>query len=255
MALLEITGLTKVFGGLTAVKDVSFQVEKGQIVSLIGPNGAGKTTTFSMVTGLVTPTSGKVIFDGQDVTGWPAYKVAAFGLVTTFQKTKVFPTLTVEEAVMVGTHSKINTSTLDIILRTKHFFSEQEKAEQKVAEILKYTGLYEKRKYLCTGLSYGEQRILEIAVALAAEPKLLLLDEPAAGLNHTESDNLMKMIHGLVRSGITVLLIEHDMNLVMRISDMVAVINFGQRIAFGTPEEVSNNQAVIEAYLGTGEES
>ncbi len=254
MALLEVKNLTKEFGGLKAVKDVSFEVEEGQIVSLIGPNGAGKTTTFSMVTGLVEPTAGTVCFAGEDITGMQAYKVAAKGLVTTFQKTKVFPTLTVEEAVMVGTHSKCRTSTWDILLHNKKYHSEQKKAQQKVEEVLTYTGLTEKRNYMCTSLSYGEQRILEIAVAMAASPKLLLLDEPAAGLNHTESDSLMQMIYGLRDAGMTILLIEHDMHLVMQISDKVVVINFGERIAFGTPQEVTQNQAVIEAYLGTGGE-
>lgn len=254
MALLEVRGLTKVFGGLTAVKDVSFEVEKGEIVSLIGPNGAGKTTTFSIVTGLVKPTQGKVTFDNMDITGWEAYKVANFGLVTTFQKTKVFPTLTVEEAVMVGTHRKHKTTPLDILLRNKKFYSELEQSKKKVTEILEYTRLADKKKFMCAELSYGEQRVLEIAVAMAAEPKLLLLDEPTAGLNHTESKNLMNMIYGLRDSGVTILLIEHDMNLVMKISDHVVVLNFGEKLCFGTPQEVSSNEKVIEAYLGSGEE-
>lgn len=254
MALLEVRGLTKVFGGLTAVKDVSFDVEKREIVSLIGPNGAGKTTIFSMITGLVKPTRGKVKFDNMDITGWEAYKVANFGLVTTFQKTKVFPTLTVEEAVMVGTHSKHKTSLLDILLRNKKFYSELEQSKKKVAEILEYTRLTDRKNFMCTELSYGEQRVLEIAVAMAAEPKLLLLDEPTAGLNHTESKNLMNMIYGLRDSDVTILLIEHDMNLVMKISDRVVVLNFGEKLCFGTPREVSSNEKVIEAYIGSGED-
>ena len=149
-------------------------------------------------------------------------------------------------------HSKHDTSPLDILLRSRKFYSEREKAERKVEEVLAYTGLESKRDYMCTSLSYGEQRILEIAVAMAASPKLLLLDEPAAGLNHTESDNLLHMIYGLRDAGMTILLIEHDMHLVMRISDKVVVINFGERIAFGTPQEVTSNEDVIEAYLGAG---
>ena len=254
MALLEVRGLTKVFGGLTAVKDVSFDVEKREIVSLIGPNGAGKTTIFSMITGLVKPTRGKVKFDNMDITGWEAYKVANFGLVTTFQKTKVFPTLTVEEAVMVGTHSKHKTSLLDILLRNKKFYSELEQSRKKVAEILEYTRPTDRKNFMCTELSYGEQRVLEIAVAMAAEPKFLLLDEPTAGLNHTESKNLMNMIYGLRDSDVTILLIEHDMNLVMKISDRVVVLNFGEKLCFGTPWEVSSNEKVIEAYIGSGED-
>ena len=254
MAILEVRNLTKVFGGLTAVSDLSFDVEKGKIVSLIGPNGAGKTTAFSMITGLVKPTAGTVIFDGEDITGMDAHKVAAKGLVTTFQKTKVFPTLKVEEAIMVGTHCKTDTSTKDILLRTKKYYEQQEIARAKVQEVLEYTNLVDKRDFMCTSLSYGEQRILEIAVAMAASPKLLLLDEPAAGLNHTESEGLMQMIYGLRDSGVTILLIEHDMSVVMRISDHVVVISFGQKIADGTPQEVSSDKQVIEAYLGTGDD-
>ncbi len=253
MALLEVRGLTKVFGGLTAVKDVSFDVEKGKIVSLIGPNGAGKTTIFSIVTGFVKPTRGKVIFDNMDITGWEAYKAAKFGVVTTFQKTKVFPTLTVEEAIMIGTHNKHRTTPLDILLRNKKFYSELERSKKKVTEILKYTGLTGKKNFLCAELSYGEQRVLEIAVAMATEPKLLLLDEPAVGLNLTESNNLMSMIYGLRDSGVTILLIEHDMSLVMKLSDCVVALNFGEKICFGTPQEVSSNEAVIKAYLGSEE--
>lgn len=254
MALLEVRGLTKVFDGLTAVKDVSFDVEKGEIVSIIGPNGAGKTTTFSMITGFVKPTRGKIVFERKDITGWEAYKVANFGLVTTFQKTKVFPTLTVEEAVMVGTHCKHKTTPFDILLRNKKYYSELEKSKKKVAEILEYTKLDDKKSFTCTELSYGEQRVLEIAVAMAAEPKLLLLDEPVAGLNNTESESIMNMICGIRDSGVTILLIEHDMNVVMKISDHVVVLNFGEKLCFGTPQEVSSNDKVIEAYLGSGED-
>ena len=207
-----------------------------------------------MITGLVKPTAGTVIFDGEDITGMDAHKVAAKGLVTTFQKTKVFPTLKVEEAIMVGTHCKTDTSTKDILLRTKKYYEQQEIARAKVQEVLEYTNLVDKRDFMCTSLSYGEQRILEIAVAMAASPKLLLLDEPAAGLNHTESEGLMQMIYGLRDSGVTILLIEHDMSVVMRISDHVVVISFGQKIADGTPQEVSSDKQVIEAYLGTGDD-
>lgn len=254
MSLLEVRGLTKVFGGLTAVKDVSFDVKKGEIVSLIGPNGAGKTTLFSMVTGLEKPTYGKVTFNNTDITGWEAYKVANLGLVTTFQKTKVFSSLTVEEAVLVGTHSKHKTTTLDIILRNKKFYSELERSKNKVTGILEYTKLSDKKDFMCAELSYGEQRVLEIAVAMAAEPRLLLLDEPVAGLNHTESKELMNMINDLRHSGVTILLIEHDMDLVMKISDRIVALNFGENICFGTPQEVSSNVRVIEAYLGSGED-
>ncbi len=251
MALLEVRDITKMFGGLTAVKDVSFDVENREIVSLIGPNGAGKTTVFSIISGFVMPTLGTVTYDNKKITGLEAYKIANLGIVATFQKTKVFPTLTVEEAVMLGTHNKHMTSPLDILFRTKKFYSELEISKIKVAKILEHTRLINKKNFMCTELSYGEQRVLEIAVAMAAEPKILLLDEPAVGLNHTESKYLMNMIYDIRNSGVTILLIEHDMNFVMKISDRVVVLNCGKKICFGTPQEVANNEMVIKAYLGS----
>jgi branched-chain amino acid transport system ATP-binding protein len=250
MSLMEVRNLTKRFGGLTAVNNVSFDIEKGKIVSLIGPNGAGKTTTFSMLTGLVKPTSGVISFQGENIVGLNMYDVSKKGIVTTFQKTKVFTTLTVEEATLVGTHSWVKTSIKDVLLHTKKFFEEEKKALARVEDVLKYTDLYKKRHLKCTSLSYGEQRLLEIAVAMAANPVLLLLDEPAAGLNHSESQSLMEMIYGLRDSGMTILIIEHDMNLVMKISEHVIVLNFGEKIAEGTPAEITSNERVIEAYLG-----
>ena len=255
MTLLKTQTLTKKFGGLIAVNAVSFTIEKSQIVSLIGPNGAGKTTIFSLVTGLVRPTSGQVIFNGEDLTGLPAHVVASKGIVTTFQKTKVFPELTVLEGVTIGRHCRVNTSWLDIVLRTENFKAEERAARDRSMEILEYCNLVEKKDHLCKNLSYGEQRILEIAVAMAAEPKLILLDEPAAGLNPQESIKLMELIYGLRDRGMTVLLVEHDMNLVMSISDKVVVLNFGNKIAEGTPREVSENEQVIQAYLGVRDEN
>lgn len=250
MALLEVRELTKVFGGLVAVKNVSFDVEQGKIVSLIGPNGAGKTTIFSMITGFVQPTKGKIIFADKDITKLSTNKIATCGLITTFQKNRVFSRLTVEDAIMIGTHINHKTSLRDIVFRNKKFYSELEQSQKKVQEILNHTGLSHKKNFLCNELSYGEQRILEVAVALAAEPLLLLLDEPAVGLNNTESQNMMNMIYDIRNAGVTILLIEHDMNLVMNISDYVVVINFGEKIYVGTPKEVAINKKVIEAYLG-----
>jgi len=255
MNILEVRNITKRFGGLTAVNDVSFDIEKGKIVSLIGPNGAGKSTTFSILTGLACPTSGTIIFQGENIVGLPPYEISSKGIVTTFQKTKVFTTLTVEEATLIGTHDRVNTTVKDILLHNKKFFSEEQKAREKIKEVLQYTNLYEKRKLKCADLSYGEQRILEIAVAMAASPVLLLLDEPATGLNNKESKDMINMIYGLRDYGMTILLIEHDMSLVMKISEYVFVMNFGQIIAQGTTDEITSNQKVIDAYLGAeGEE-
>ena len=252
MSLLEVRDLTKKFGGLTAVNKVSFDIEKGKIVSLIGPNGAGKTTTFSMLSGLVKPSSGSIKFLGEKINDLAAHEVSDRGIVTTFQKTKVFSTLTVEESILIGTHNWVKTSISDILFRNKNFWQNEQKAKDKVLEILHYTNLYDKRKLKCNGLSYGEQRILEIAVAMASNPVLLLLDEPAAGLNHNESQDLMNMIYGLRDLGMTILLIEHDMSLVMKISEHIVVLNFGQKIAEGTPAEITSNEKVIEAYIGSG---
>lgn len=252
MNILEVRNITKRFGGLTAVNDVSFDIEKGKIVSLIGPNGAGKSTTFSMLTGLVAPTSGTIIFQGENIVGLPAYEISSKGILTTFQKTKIFTTLTVGEATLIGTHARVNTTVKDILLHNKKFFLEEQKAREKIKEVLQYTNLYEKRKLKCADLSYGEQRILEIAVAMAASPVLLLLDEPATGLNNKESKDMINMIYGLRDLGMTILLIEHDMSLVMKISEHVVVMNFGQKIAQGTTDEIASNQKVIEAYLGAG---
>ena len=254
MSLLEVRNLTKVFGGLTAVNDVSFNVEKGEMVSLIGPNGAGKTTIFSMIAGLIKPTQGEIIFDNRNITKLKAYKIATAGLITTFQKTKVFPTLTIEEAVMIGTHRQNKTNILDILLRNKKFNLERKKSQNNVSDILEYTGLIEKKNHMCSELSYGEQRILEIAIAMAAKPIFLLLDEPAVGLNKTESNDLINMLSEIRNSGVTILLVEHDMDLVMKISNHIVVLNFGQKICYGTPKEVSCDKNVIGAYLGTTKE-
>ncbi len=250
MNILEVKHLTKQFGGLTAVNDVSFAVAEKEIVSLIGPNGAGKTTTFSMLTGIQTPTSGQVLFAGEDVTRQPLHRIAKKGMVTTFQKTKTFPNLTVLEAVMIGAHTRTTTGILDILLNSRKNREENQRIRDRAREILGYFGLEHRQHDLCKNLAAGEKHILEVAMAMALNPRLLLLDEPVAGLNPQESMRMMELIHGLRDQGTTVLLIEHDMRLVMQISDRIVVLNFGQKIAEGTPKEISANEQVITAYLG-----
>jgi len=250
MKLLEVKNLTKKFGGLTAVNDVSFDVQDKEILSLIGPNGAGKTTTFSMVTGIQPPTSGQVVFDGMDITRSDLAYIASKGMVTTFQKTKTFPNITVLEAVMIGAHTQTTTSVWDILSNNRHNQKEEKEIRDRALEILDYFSLGHRKNLLCKNLSAGEKRVLQVAIAMALNPKLLLLDEPVAGLNPQESMRMMELIYGLRDKGTTILLIEHDMKLVMQISDRIVVINFGNKIAEGTPEQISANEQVITAYLG-----
>lgn len=251
MKILEVRNLTKRFAGLVAVDEVSFDMEDGQIIGLIGPNGAGKTTTFSMISGFVRPTFGSIRFLGEEIVGKKADVAAKRGIVATFQKTKIFQKLSIEDAILIGTHVHNRSGFGDCLFHTGRYRREEQKAKDKVYEILNFLGLTEKREELCTNLSYGEQRLLEIAVALAASPRLLLLDEPAAGLNESESVELMKLIKKIREKGITVLIVEHDMKLVMNLCDEAIVLNFGRMLVKGTPKEVTNNPQVIEAYLGT----
>ncbi len=250
MSLLQISNLTKKFEGLCAVNNVSFEVEEGEIVSLIGPNGAGKTTIFSMLTGIEPPTSGKVTFDGKDITKTPPFQIARMGMITTFQKVKVFPNITVIEAAMIGTHILANTNIVSIITRNKEFYNEESRLKKICEDTLDYFGLGEKKQWLCKNLSHGEQRVLGVAIAMVSSPKMLLLDEPVAGLNPQESKWMMELIEGLRKKGTTILLIEHDMGMVMSISDKIIVLSFGNKIAEGKAHEISQNEKVIEAYLG-----
>ena len=223
MRILETEHLTREFGGVIAVNDVDFHVEKGLVTGLIGPNGAGKTTLFNQITGMDKPTSGRIIFDGQDITGLPAWKISRMGIARTFQNIRLYKELTVVENVMMGLHFKVG--------------SDPEHAQD-------FAG----------SLPYGKQRELEIARALSAEPKLLFLDEPAAGMNPAETSHLMGVVDKIRSLGVTVVLIEHDMKLVMNICDNITVLNFGMKIAEGTPNEIKHDKGVIEAYLGKDEE-
>lgn len=252
MSFLRVKGITKRFGGLVAVNDLSFEVQEKEILSLIGPNGAGKTTTFNMITNFITPDTGEVEFNGINVTGQEPHYIAELGMIRTFQKTHIFPLATVQENIKMGCHKITEYNMLDIVLHSKKFRQEEKKVNKKVLEILEYFRMMDIKDYLAKNLSFGQKRILEITIAMACEPKLLMLDEPVAGLNPMESQNVMQLISKIRDQGITILLVEHDMNVVMNISDQIVVINFGKKIAEGTPGEVSHNEEVIKAYLGGG---
>ena len=253
MRVLEVQGVTKRFGGLVAVNQVSLEVNEGEIFSVIGPNGAGKTTFFNLLTGIYTPDEGRILFLGQDITGSTPDKAAKLGIGRTFQNIRLFGAMTVLENILVGRHIHTRVPYLHALLRTPLARKEERKALEEALSLLEYVGLLHRKDELARNLPYGEQRKLEIARALALKPKLLLLDEPAAGMNPKETEALQEFILK-IRSemGLTILLIEHDMRLVMRISDRIAVLDYGSKIAECKPEEVRTNPRVIEAYLGRG---
>jgi branched-chain amino acid transport system ATP-binding protein len=248
--ILEIKGLTKVFQGLTAVSDVSFSVEKGIIKALIGPNGAGKTTLFNMVTGLLTPTSGTIRFKGEEINPYPPHERAKLGLSRTFQIIRPFAEMSVLENVMVGCHLRTRTGLIAAALRLPLCRLDERKAREKAMQELEFLGLGNKAYQLAGSLPMGEQRLMEIARALATDPLLVLFDEPAAGLNEKETDHLAEDLLKIKERDITILLVEHDMRIVMKVSDEIVVINYGTMIAQGTPSEIRSNPEVIVAYLG-----
>jgi branched-chain amino acid transport system ATP-binding protein len=249
--LLVATEIRKEFGGLVAVNSVSFTVPRGKVISLIGPNGAGKTTFFNMLTGVYKPTGGTITFLGEDVTGKPPHAITARGIGRTFQNIRLFQNMTVLENVLVGMHARLKANLFNSILRTPGVKREEKVAREQAHELLEYTGLERKWQTTARNLPYGDQRRLEVARALATEPQLLLLDEPTAGMNPQESAEFTSFV-GHVRDerGLTVLMIEHDMRVVMGVSDRVSVLDYGEKIAEGTPREVQKHERVIEAYLG-----
>jgi branched-chain amino acid transport system ATP-binding protein len=252
MALLEVSALTKRFGGLLAVNDVSFEVDTGEIVSMIGPNGAGKTTAFNCVTGLYPTTSGTVVFDGRPITGQPPHRITRLGVARTFQNIRLFSYMTAVDNVMVGAHWWMTARVWDSVIRSPRARADERRVEQRALELLELLGLSRYAGSYARELPYGLQRRLEIARALAAQPRILLLDEPAAGLNPQEKKELMALIARLRDEGLTIFLIEHDMKVVMEISDRIVVLDHGVKITEGKPIEVRNNPQVIEAYLGQG---
>jgi len=252
--LLELKDLVMRFGGLTAVDDVSLSVDANRIYALIGPNGAGKTTLFNMIAGHLTPMSGEILFDGRRLNKLPTYKINKAGISRTYQNINLFRSMTVLENIMVGFHPKLKSGLGRSILRTGTARTEEKEVIEKSFELLEFVGIASHANEVSDALPYGKQRLLEICRAIASGPKLLLLDEPAAGMNQTEKMELVRLIRKIRdTTGATVLIVEHEMHLVMTVAEKIFVLNFGRKIAEGTPAEIQKNQEVITAYLGGDE--
>lgn len=254
-ALLEVDNVTLRFGGLTALDQVTFEIREGEILGLIGPNGAGKTTCFNVMTGVYRQTSGEVRFDGTPLTKMKRHKITKLGMARTFQNIRLFKSMTVLENVLVGADAHSKVGFWDALLRTPRHRRTEAIAQERAKELLALVGIHARHDELAANLSYGDQRRLEIARAMATGPKLLCLDEPAAGFNPAEKEKLMELIRKVRDQGYTVLLIEHDMRLVMGVTDRIVVLEFGQKIAEGSPAEIRDNPAVIAAYLGVDEDA
>jgi branched-chain amino acid transport system ATP-binding protein len=253
--MLEIKNLTKHFGGLAAVTDFDMNINRGEIVGLIGPNGAGKTTMFNLITGFIRPTKGQILFEQADITGKATHSIAAKGVVRTFQQNAFLPDMTVLQNVLTSCYLHPQSSVLEAIFNTPRYRKKEQKALDHAMEIIEFLGLGSVNDELAQSLPHGYQRLIGIAIALSASPKLLLLDEPLAGMNANEVNETLVFINKIRSVGTTVLLVEHNMRAVMKICDRVVVINFGKKIAQGLPQEVKRNKDVIEAYLGVGEDA
>lgn len=251
--MLELQGITQIFGGVTALSDVSFSLRANEITGVIGPNGAGKTTLFNIVTGIYQQTSGRVIFEGKDISGIPAERLASLGMVRTFQNIELFGQMTVLENVMVGLHSRSRSGLLACSFRMPWALKEERRIREEALQWLEFVGIADLADVIAANLPFGKGRMLEIARAMACKPRLMLMDEPAAGLNSQETVGLAELIRRIRELGVTVVLVEHDMELVMDICDRIVVLNLGQKLAEGTPREIQDNPDVISAYLGDDE--
>ena len=252
--MLKLTNVSKRFGGLSVLQDVSFEVPAGKVFGLIGPNGAGKTTVFNLITGLLAPTSGAIELQGQSLIGVAPHQITRRGIARTFQNIRIFKDMTLLDNVVVGMHSHLDYGVPAWLFSLPAFRAQEARAREKASELLGWVGLAPKASDTADNLSYGDQRKLELARALATEPRLLLLDEPVAGMNTGEKVELMGEITNIARRGYTIFMIEHDMRFVMGLCERIAVLNFGKIIAEGTPDEIKNNVDVIEAYLGRDDE-
>jgi len=248
--MLELQGITQIFGGVTALNDVSFSIQANEITGVIGPNGAGKTTLFNIVTGIYQQTSGRVIFEGQDISGIPAERLASLGMVRTFQNIELFGKMTVLENVMVGLHSRSSSGLLACSFKMPWALREERRIRDEALQWLEFVGIADLADVTAANLPFGRGRMLEIARAMACKPRMMLMDEPAAGLNSQETVGLAELIRKIRDLGVTVVLVEHDMELVMEICDRIVVLNLGQKLAEGTPREIQDNPEVIAAYLG-----